>query len=142
MFRELAMEFWQGKKVFITGHTGFKGSWLSLWLQLLGAELVGFSLAPPTQPNLFETAQLRKGMVSLLGDVRDFQLLQTTLKKYQPEIIIHMAAQSLVRYSYLAPIETYATNVMGTVNLLEAARFTNSVKVLINVTSDKCYENK
>ncbi len=136
------MKFWQGKKVLITGHTGFKGSWLSLWLQSLGAEVIGFSLAPPTQPNLFEIAKLHKGMVSLLGDICDFQALQTTLKKYQPEIIIHMAAQSLVRYSYLAPIETYATNVMGTVNLLEAVRFTDSVKVLINVTSDKCYENK
>lgn len=136
------MEFWQGKKILLTGHTGFKGSWLSLWLQSLGAELVGFSLVPPTQPNLFEITQLRKGMVSLLGDVRDFQALRTTLKKYQPEIIIHMAAQSLVRYSYLAPLETYATNVMGTINLLEAIRFTDSVKVLINVTSDKCYENK
>ncbi len=136
------MEFWQGKKVLITGHTGFKGSWLSLWLQSLGAELIGFSLAPPTQPNLFEITQLRKGMVSLLGDVCDFQALKRTLKKYKPEIIIHMAAQSLVRYSYLAPLKTYTTNVMGTVNLLEAVRFTDSVKVLINVTSDKCYENK
>ncbi|RDH40960.1 MAG: CDP-glucose 4,6-dehydratase [Candidatus Aquirickettsiella gammari] len=136
------MEFWQGKKVLITGHTGFKGSWLSLWLQSLGVELVGFSRAPPTQPNLFEITQLRKGMVSLLGDVCDFQALQTTLKKYQPEIIIHMAAQSLVRYSYVAPLETYTTNVMGTVNILEAARLSDSVKVLINVTSDKCYENK
>lgn len=136
------MEFWQGKKVLITGHTGFKGSWLSLWLQSLGAELIGFSLAPPTQPNFFEIAQLSKGMISILGDMRDFQLVQATLRKYKPEIVIHMAAQSLVRYSYLTPIETYATNVMGTVNLLEAVRLSDSVKVLINVTSDKCYENK
>ncbi|MFM2322826.1 MAG: CDP-glucose 4,6-dehydratase, partial [Pseudomonadota bacterium] len=142
IFSEFDMEFWQGKKVFITGHTGFKGSWLSLWLQSLGAEVIGISLAPPTQPNFFEIVQLSQGMISILGDIRDFQLVQATLRKYKPEIVIHMAAQSLVRYSYLAPIETYATNVMGTVNLLEAARLSDSVKVLINVTSDKCYENK
>lgn len=136
------MKFWQGKKILVTGHTGFKGSWLSLWLQSLGAELIGFSLAPPTQPNLFEIAQLSKGMTSILGDIRDFQLVQTILRKYRPEIIIHMAAQSLVRYSYQEPLETYTTNIMGTVNLLEGVRLTDSVKAIINVTSDKCYENK
>lgn len=136
------MEFWQGKTVLVTGHSGFKGSWLSLWLQSLGVNLIGYSLAPPTRPNLFELAQLSKGMISILADIRDFAALQATIKQYRPEIIFHMAAQSLVRHSYQNPVETYATNVMGTVNLLEAVRLTDSVKVLVNVTSDKCYENK
>ena len=136
------MKFWQGKTVLVTGHTGFKGSWLSLWLQSLGTNLIGFSLMPPTQPNLFEITQLSKGMINILGDIRDFEWLKKTLKKYQPEIVIHMAAQSLVRYSYEAPLETYGTNVMGSVNLLEAVRLTNSVRAVVNVTSDKCYENK
>ncbi|MES2998398.1 MAG: CDP-glucose 4,6-dehydratase [Pseudomonadota bacterium] len=136
------MKFWQGKTVLLTGHTGFKGSWLSLWLQSLGTNLIGFSLMPPTQPNLFEIMQLSKGMTSILGDIRDFEWLKKILKKYQPEIVIHMAAQSLVRYSYEAPLETYGTNVMGSVNLLEAVRLTNSVRAVVNVTSDKCYENK
>lgn len=135
------MKFWQEKTVLLTGHTGFKGSWLSLWLQSLGVNLIGFSLAPHTNPNLFEMTQLKKEIVNIVADIRDFSVLAHTIKKYQPEIIIHMAAQSLVRYSYQAPFETYSTNVMGTVNLLEAARLTNSVKVIINVTSDKCYDN-
>lgn len=136
------MEFWRGKKVFLTGHTGFKGSWLSLWLQSLGANLLGFSLAAPTTPNLFEIAEVEKGMDSVIGDIRDVDLLQKKINHYQPEIVIHMAAQSLVRYSYQEPLKTYASNVMGTVNLLEAVRLSNSVKVVLNVTSDKCYENK
>lgn len=136
------MKFWSGKKVLLTGHTGFKGSWLSLWLQSLGADLIGFSLAPPTQPNLFETAQVAKGMVNILGDIEHFSFLKNVLKTYQPEIVIHMAAQSLVRRSYQAPLLTYATNVMGTVNLLEAVRLTDSVKVILCITSDKCYENR
>lgn len=133
--------FWYGKKVFLTGHTGFKGSWLSLWLQSLGAELVGYSLTPPTDPNLFTLASIADGMTSIIGDVRDYSHLSTTLKKYQPEIVIHMAAQPLVRYSYLEPIETYATNVMGTVHLLESVRHAGSVKSVVNITTDKCYEN-
>jgi CDP-glucose 4,6-dehydratase len=136
------MEFWQSKKVLLTGHTGFKGSWLSLWLQSLGANLIGFSLPPPTHPNLFELAQVEKGMTSIIGDIRNFNFIQETVKQYQPEIVIHMAAQPLVRYGYQKPLETYETNVMGTVNVLEAVRVSDSVKVVMNVTSDKCYENK
>lgn len=136
------MKFWHGKKVLLTGHTGFKGSWLSLWLQSLGAELIGFSLPPPTNPNLFEAAQLANGMVSILGDIQHFAFLKEMLNQHQPEIIIHMAAQSLVRRSYQAPLLTYATNAMGTVNLLEAVRTTPSVRVIVCVTSDKCYENR
>lgn len=134
--------FWQGKKVLITGHTGFKGSWLSLWLQSMGAHVVGYALQPPTTPSLFETACVAKGMVSVTGDVRDFDHLRSVIAEYAPQIIIHMAAQPLVRYSYSNPIETYATNVMGTVHLLEAVRQVGGVKVVINVTSDKCYENQ
>lgn len=135
-------EFWRNKNVLITGHTGFKGSWLSLWLQELHANVIGLSLEPPSTPNLFSAADVASNMISIIGDVRDFHLVKTALANHQPEIIIHMAAQSLVRYSYQNPIETYATNVMGTVNLLEAARQTATAKAIINVTSDKCYENK
>jgi len=134
--------FWNGKKVLVTGHTGFKGSWLSLWLQRLGARVVGYSLASPTQPNLFALANVERGMVSVSGDVRDLDSFSRTLKLYGPEIVIHMAAQSLVRYSYENPVETFATNTMGTVNVLEAIRQVKSVRVAIMVTSDKCYENK
>ena len=134
--------FWRGKRVFLTGHTGFKGSWLSLWLQSLEAELTGFALAPPTNPSLFEEANVADGMTSIVGDVRDLAALQAALHKAQPEIVIHMAAQPLVRYSYQNPVETYAVNVMGTVHLLEAVRHTPSVKAVVNVTTDKCYENK
>lgn len=134
--------FWSNKKVLITGHTGFKGSWLSLWLQRLGANLVGFSLPPPTPLNLFTLAKVADGMQSIIGDLRDFNRVLEVVGQSKPDIIIHMAAQPLVRYSYQAPIETYATNVMGTVHLLEAARQTNSVKTIVNVTTDKCYENK
>lgn len=134
--------FWQHKKVLVTGHTGFKGSWLSLWLQAMQAKVVGFSLAPPSSPNLFSVGNVADDMVSLMGDVRDFDALKAVCVAYQPDIILHLAAQSLVRYSYQHPIETYATNVMGTVNLLEAARQVGSARAIINVTSDKCYENK
>ena len=134
--------FWRGKRVFLTGHTGFKGSWLSLWLQSLGAELTGFALAPPTHPSLFDEANVATGMMSILGDVRDLVALQAALDKARPEIVIHMAAQPLVRYSYQNPVETYAVNVMGTVHLLEAVRHTPSVRAVVNVTTDKCYENK
>lgn len=141
--RMLSPTFWQGKKVFITGHTGFKGSWLSLWLQLLKADVIGFSLKdPPTCPNLYSLAHVKEGMTSITGNICDFSLLLKNLKAHRPDIIIHMAAQSLVQHSYQHPIETYATNVMGTVNLLEAAKQIDSVKVIINVTTDKCYENK
>lgn len=135
--------FWKGKRVFITGHTGFKGGWLSLWLQSLGAEVHGYSLAPPTNPNLFSVARIGEGMASsTLADIRDPEQLTATLQRVQPEIVFHLAAQPLVRYSYQTPAETYAVNVMGVVNLLEAVRATAGVKALVNVTTDKCYENR
>ena len=133
--------FWKGKCVFLTGHTGFKGSWLSLWLQSMGAQVVGYALAPPTNPSLFVVTNAAEGMTSLVGDIRDFSSLSSAFLEYQPEIVIHMAAQPLVRYSYINPIETYSTNVMGTVHLLEASRLAGSVRAIVNVTSDKCYEN-
>jgi CDP-glucose 4,6-dehydratase len=134
--------FWRGKTVFITGHTGFKGGWLSLWLQHLGVKVVGYALQPPTDPSLFEVAHVADGMTSIIGDVRDYENLKQALDKHQPEIVLHLAAQALVRPSYDNPVETYATNVMGTVHLLEAVRHSNSVRCVVNVTSDKCYENK
>jgi CDP-glucose 4,6-dehydratase len=134
--------FWKDKKVLVTGHTGFKGSWLSVWLQNMGANLIGYSLPPPTTPSLFSIACLDKGMTSVIGDVRDFTQLQSVIAEHRPEIIFHMAAQSLVRHSYDNPVETYATNVMGTVHLLEAVRQVGGVKAIVNITSDKCYENQ
>ncbi|MGK5054298.1 CDP-glucose 4,6-dehydratase [Janthinobacterium sp. RB2P8] len=134
--------FWQGKRIFLTGHTGFKGGWLSLWLQQLGAEVTGYALEAPTTPSLFEVADVARGMVSIIGDVRDGEALKHAMAQARPEIVIHMAAQPLVRYSYVNPVETYATNVMGVVNLLEAVRATPGVRSVVNVTSDKCYENR
>ncbi|OGS95254.1 MAG: CDP-glucose 4,6-dehydratase [Gallionellales bacterium RIFCSPLOWO2_02_FULL_57_47] len=134
--------FWAGKVVLLTGHTGFKGSWLSLWLQSVGAKVIGYALQPPTSPSLFVEARVAEGMTSIEGDVRDFSALSRVFEKYQPEIVIHLAAQALVRRSYADPIETYSTNVMGTVHLLEAARLAGSVRAIVNVTSDKCYENR
>ena len=134
--------FWRGRKVLITGHTGFKGSWLSLWLQNLGASVLGYALSPPTKPSLFEAAHVANGMTSIKGDVRDLEHLQAVIARHCPEIIIHMAAQPLVRYSYENPVETYSTNVMGTVNVLEAVRQSKSARVVVCITSDKCYENK
>ena len=134
--------FWRGKKVFVTGHTGFKGSWLSLWLQQLGAQVTGYALEPPTKPSLFEVAQVAQGMKSVNGDVRDGTVLTNAMQKAAPDIVIHLAAQPLVRRSYADPLETYSTNVMGTVNLLEAVRKTSTVRAVVNVTTDKCYENK
>ncbi len=133
--------FWENKKVFLTGHTGFKGSWLSLWLQTLGVDLTGYALNPSTNPSMFNVAKVEDGMKSIIGDIRDLNTLQAAMQEIKPEIVFHMAAQPLVRYSYLNPVETYATNVMGTVHLMEAVRNTKSVKVLVNVTSDKCYGN-
>ena len=147
-------DFWCGKRVLITGHTGFKGSWLSIWLQQLGADVTGFALSAPTKPSLFECAQVAAGMRSIIGDIRDFQAVLAAVRSSRPEIVIHMAAQPLVRYSYENPIETYSTNVMGTVHLLEAIRQVNGhksqdafagsafTKAIVNVTTDKCYENK
>ncbi|HID99636.1 MAG TPA: CDP-glucose 4,6-dehydratase [Thiotrichaceae bacterium] len=134
--------FWHNKTVLITGHTGFKGSWLSLWLQKLGARVIGYALSPPTQPNLFEIASVATGMISIQGDVRDLEQLNTVINQYRPDIVIHLAAQSLVRYAYQHPVETYATNIMGTVNLLEAVKKSTQTKVIVNVTSDKCYDNR
>ena len=134
--------FWQDKRVLLTGHTGFKGSWMSLWLQSMGAQITGYALAPPTNPSLFEIADVAQGMTSIIGDIRDLAKLQAVFTELQPEIVIHMAAQPLVRYSYLNPVETYSTNVMGTVHLLEAVRNTPGVKAVVNITTDKCYENR
>lgn len=135
-------DFWKGKRVLMTGHTGFKGGWLSLWLQSMGAELAGFALAPPSTPSLFERAHVGDGMDSRIGDIRDGDLIANVVQEFQPEIVLHLAAQPLVRYSYKAPVETYATNVMGLVHLLEAVRHAGGVKAVVNVTSDKCYENR
>jgi len=135
-------DFWRGKRVLLTGHTGFKGSWLSLWLQSMGAELKGLALEPPTTPSLFLEAKVAQGMASQIGDIRDYDTVLKAVADFKPEIVTHMAAQPLVRYSYKNPIETYATNVMGTVHLLEAIRQTGTAKVVVNVTTDKCYENK
>ncbi|XAT75841.1 CDP-glucose 4,6-dehydratase [Rhodopseudomonas sp. P1] len=139
---DVTPEFWRGKRVFLTGHTGFKGSWLSLWLQSMGAELTGYALQPPTTPSLFEQARVGDGMTSITADIADLEQLVRVMRQARPEIVIHMAAQSLVRYSYDHPVETYLTNVMGTVHLLDAVRQTAGVKAVINVTSDKCYDNR
>lgn len=134
--------FWKNKKILLTGHTGFKGSWLSLWLQHMDAKVVGFSKFVPTKPSLFELAKVSDKMISIVGDICDLNQIKHTIEKYNPEIIIHMAAQSLVRRSYENPLETYSTNVLGTANLFEAVRVMGKPCVIINVTSDKCYENK
>jgi len=134
--------FWNGKTVLITGHTGFKGSWLTLWLKKLGSRVIGFSKDIPTTPSLFELADVANGINSIQGDIRNFNQIQQVIKNTEPEIIFHMAAQSLVRTSYENPRETYETNVMGTINLLDAIRDSKKTRVVINVTSDKCYENK
>ena len=135
--------FWKDKRVFLTGHTGFKGSWLSLWLASMGAKVKGYALAPNTTPNLFEVlaidSQIEK---SHIADIRDLASLQKAMSEARPDVVIHMAAQPLVRYSYANPVETYATNVMGTVHVLESARTIESVRATVIVTTDKCYENK
>jgi CDP-glucose 4,6-dehydratase len=134
--------FWKGRRVFMTGHTGFKGGWLSLWLQSLGAELTGYSLEAPTDPSLFVSANVAADMTSIIGDIRDGEALMRAVREARPEVVIHMAAQPLVRYSYAHPVETYSTNVMGTVHLLEAVRATDTVRAVVIITSDKCYENQ
>lgn len=133
---------YKNKKVLITGHTGFKGTWLSLWFTRLGAKVIGYSLEPPTEPNLFESIGLEDKIIHIIGDVRDEKHLISAFEKYQPEFIFHLAAQAIVRRSYYEPKLTYETNVMGTVNVLEALRRMRSVRVCIIVTSDKCYENR
>jgi CDP-glucose 4,6-dehydratase len=139
---EVTPLFWLGKRVFLTGHTGFKGTWLGLWLHLLGARVTGYALKPPTRPSLFALTGLARSMKSVTGDVRDLVSLKKSLRSAGPQVLIHMAAQSLVRKSYADPIGTYATNVMGTANVLEAARSVGSISVILIVTSDKCYENQ
>lgn len=136
-------EFWRGKRVFMTGHTGFKGGWLSLWLADMGAEVHGYALSPPTEPNFFTVAGLAPRLAaSTLADIRDAEALRRAMQAARPDIVLHLAAQPLVRYSYSAPVETYAVNVMGTVNLLEAVRQTPNVQAVVNITTDKCYENR
>ena len=134
--------FWSDRRVLLTGHTGFKGSWMSLWLQSMGAQVTGYALDPPTNPSLFEIANVGRSMTSVIGDIRDLAKLQAVFAEHRPEIVIHMAAQPLVLYSYQNPVETYSTNVMGTVHLLETVRNTPSVKAVVNITTDKCYENR
>ena len=133
---------WKSRRVFVTGHTGFKGSWLSLWLQDAGAHVTGYALEPPTTPSLFDLAGVAAGMTSIHGDVRDLARLHNAIVEARPDVVIHMAAQSVVRASYDDPVETYSTNVMGTVNVLEAVRRAGRTCAVVNVTSDKCYENR
>lgn len=134
--------FWRGKRVLLTGHTGFKGSWLALWLRHLGAEVTGYALTPPTEPSLYGLARVQEGIRDLRGDVRDLESVCKALQATNPEIVIHMAAQSLVRRSYAEPVETYSTNLMGTVHVLEAVRRASGIRAVLIVTSDKCYENR
>jgi len=134
-------EFWKDKRVFLTGHTGFKGSWLSLWLVSLGAEVKGYALNPPTAPSLFNEAKVNLIMDSQIADIRDQDTLRDSMTEFNPDILIHMAAQPLVRYSYKEPIETYEVNVIGTVKVLEVARGCQNLKAVVNITTDKCYEN-
>ncbi len=133
--------FWKGRRVFLTGHTGFKGSWLCLWLHKLGATVKGYSLEPPTEINLFSCFEKHIPIESVIGDIRDLDKLKAELIDFSPDIVIHLAAQALVRKSYQDPIETFSTNIMGTINLFEAARATTSVKAILNITTDKCYKN-
>jgi CDP-glucose 4,6-dehydratase len=134
-------DFWNRKKVFLTGHTGFKGSWISLWLQSMGAIVKGYSLAPNTTPNIFTEADVSKDMESEIGDIRDIDKISNSMSVFDPDVLIHMAAQPLVRLSYKEPVETYTTNVIGTVNVYEAARKCKNLKAIVSVTTDKCYEN-
>lgn len=134
--------FWKGKRVFLTGHTGFKGSWLALWLADMGAVVKGYALNPPTNPSLFIEANVSEKIESEIGDIRDFEELKASMTTFSPDILIHMAAQPLVRLSYKEPLDTYETNVMGTAKVLEASRSCKELKAVVSVTTDKCYENK
>lgn len=135
-------DFWKGRRVFVTGHTGFKGAWLTLWLRELGAQVRGYALAPVQREDLFEVAKAAHGIEHEIADIRDASTLQRALQDFAPEVVFHLAAQALVRRSYALPVETYAVNVMGTVNVLEAARRTPSARAVVIVTSDKCYDNQ
>lgn len=134
-------EFWKNKRILLTGHSGFKGSWMTLMLKYLGAYIMGYSLPPPSSPSLFDLTKASDGIISKIDDIRNFDSLKKIINTHKPEIVIHMAAQSLVRYSYKHPVETYSTNIMGTVNVLESIRSTDSVRVALVITSDKCYKN-
>jgi len=136
------MGFWTNRRVLVTGHTGFKGSWLSLWLEKLGARVTGYALPPPTSPSLFRLALLEERIHSILGDIRDYDALRGAIGSARPEVLFHLAAQPLVRRSYSDPVTTYSTNVMGTVHVLEALRTLGRPCIVVNVTSDKCYENR
>ena len=138
----LFQDIYKGKRVLVTGHTGFKGSWLTLWLTELGADVIGYSLAPAAEPNLFEVLRLEKQITHIIGDITDYMNLEQVFTDHKPDIVFHLAAQSLVRPSYRDPKRTYETNVMGTLNVLEAVRNTGETRVVVNVTSDKCYENR
>ncbi len=135
-------EFWRGKRVLLTGHTGFKGAWLNLWLTHMGAQVLGFSLAPETEPNLSVLTSLSDGLHSIIGDIRDKATLERVFEEFSPEIVLHLAAQALVRQSYTDPIQSFSTNVIGTLNVLEAASSCRSVRCTLVVTTDKCYENR
>lgn len=140
--RNPAPAFWQGKRVLLTGHTGFKGSWLSIWLRQLGAELAGVSLPPATCPNLFQLTEPAQCITSHIQDIRDANALASVIKTQEPEIVFHLAAQPLVRASYRDPLETFSTNIQGTVNLLDALRELSSIKVVVAITTDKVYRNR
>jgi len=135
-------KFWKNKRVYLTGHTGFKGSWLALWLHSLGAQVKGYALSPPTSPSLFDEAGVAEKIESEIGDIRDLDSLQKSMVDFNPDILIHMAAQPLVRLSYAEPLETYDINVMGTAKVFEVARSCTNLKSIVSVTTDKCYENK
>ncbi|CAC9576552.1 CDP-glucose 4,6-dehydratase (EC 4.2.1.45) [uncultured Gammaproteobacteria bacterium] len=137
----ISQDFWKGKRVFLTGHTGFKGSWLSLWLTSLGAEVKGYALNPPTSPSLFNEAKIESIVTSEIGDIRNQDKLHKSMTTFNPDILLHMAAQPLVRYSYDNPVETYEVNVIGTAKVLEVARNCSNLKAIVNITTDKCYEN-
>lgn len=139
---ESKREFWRGRRVLLTGHTGFKGGWLAHWLESFGARITGYALPPPTQPSFFELTGVGRRLQSVTGDIRDLSALLATMKEAEPEIVFHLAAQPLVRQSYEDPVATYAVNVVGTANVLEAVRRTPRVRAIVNVTSDKCYENR
>lgn len=141
-FGMINKEFWKGKKVFLTGHTGFKGSWISVWLSYLGANVTGYALGPPTDPSLFESVKINELLDHNIGDIRDLENLKKIMISADPDIVIHMAAQPLVRESYLDPVGTYHTNVMGTVHVFESVRYCSNVRAVVNVTTDKCYDNK
>ncbi|MCB0370415.1 MAG: CDP-glucose 4,6-dehydratase [Bdellovibrionales bacterium] len=140
--RQIDYQFWKGKKVFLTGHTGFKGSWLSVWLKVLGAEVYGYSLKPETTPSMFNILNLEQEVNSQIGDIRDYKTLEKSIKQANPDILFHLAAQPLVRKSYSNPVETFQTNIMGTVHILEISRYLENLKSIVIVTTDKCYENK